>query len=229
MRLKEIKYLVLLLIAYNVCGQSVLAPKLNPSSDNTNPKFNSSDLNPLINNNIASRNSQQDLFDPYRLLYINITRNPDNNINPQPFDHTYYIKPTVKKVEKITTQIISSYRENIRFVGFWNGYAIINFSPSVNIQPFDFISVNANQNLSCFVNIHELKQNFRPLFIHGAAILVIDNSFKFLFGSGKMLPTVINFTAKNLIIALLDRTIASVDRNRMFGYNSYNYSVSIRF
>jgi hypothetical protein len=135
----------------------------------------------------------------------------------------------LKNKIKQAFNIISSFRENIRFGGFWDKYAIINFTPSVNIKPFDFISINANQNLSCFIPVQGIKEHFKSLCIQGAALLAVDNSIKLLFGANRIIPSVAGYAAKNIIISLLRRMIEKKSNNQVYSYNSYNYSVNIRF
>ncbi len=126
--------------------------------------------------------------------------------------------------------IISSFRSNIRFGGFWDKYSIINFTPEMNIQPTDFIRVYAIHSMSYFVPIDRIKQNFRSMALRGAAIMVIDNSVKLLLGSSRLFGPLLSFLAKNLLIYSINKIEKESDKkNNLNNYDYHYYSVSIRF
>lgn len=136
--------------------------------------------------------------------------------------------PVVNKPVKQEFNIISSFRENIRFGGFWDKYAIINFNPSVNLKPVDFISIYANENLSCFVPVTEIKEYVKLLCIHSAAILAVDNSVKLFFNQNAWVAQAAGFIAKNLIISILKSQLNSRDE-KIYNHDSYYFAVSVRF
>jgi len=123
--------------------------------------------------------------------------------------------------------IISSFRKNIRFGGFWENYAIVNFTPDMFIQPFDFISLYASHNYSNYIPMTSIKENIKPLAIEGAVILAVDNTVKFLFSFNKIVQSIVNFTAKNILIGMIRNSM--VYENKPLEYKYYYYSVSIRF
>jgi hypothetical protein len=123
--------------------------------------------------------------------------------------------------------IISSFRSNVNFGGMWGGYAIINFTPQMNIKPFDFISIYANHSSSMFIPISEVKSYVKSLAIKGAAVLAIDNSLKFLIPANQLLQSVIGFTLKNVAIGLLEKSLNKPGQTIEFKY--YYYSINIRF
>jgi hypothetical protein len=132
-----------------------------------------------------------------------------------------------KKVEENKLDLVSSFRSNIRFGGFWDKYAIINFSPSVFVQPTGFLSVYANHNTSMFIPIKEIKDEFKNLCIKGAAVLAIDNLFKVIGGSNKTLPLAANFALKNIVLSILESAMSK--EKDCFEQKSYYYAISIRF
>ena len=141
--------------------------------------------------------------------------------------HDLMPKPVVQ--QKPSFNIVSSFRENIHFGGWWNKYAIINFTPNINIKPFGFISIYANQNLSCFVPIDGIKKHFEFLCVQGASILAIDNSFKLLFDQSRIVPAVIAFALKNIVMSVVMNTLNNNSPNRLYSYRSYFYSMNISF
>jgi hypothetical protein len=96
------------------------------------------------------------------------------------------------------------------------------------IQPFDFISIYANQNTSNYIPVTLIKQGLKPLvtpiIMRGIAVLAIDNSVKFLFSSNKILQQVAGFALKNLAINLLKSS-----SQNMMEFQNYYCSVNIKF
>jgi hypothetical protein len=141
--------------------------------------------------------------------------------------HDLMPKPVVQ--QKPTFNIVASFIENIQFGGWWNKYAIINFTPNINIKPFGFISIYANQNLSCFVPIDGIKEHFEFLCVQGASILAIDNSFKLPFDQSRIVPAVVAFALKNIVMSVVMNTLNNNSPNRLYSYRSYFYSMNITF
>jgi len=134
--------------------------------------------------------------------------------------NTHPQKPQVNN----SFNIISSFRKNIHFGGFWEGYAIINFTPDVFIQPLDFVSIYASHNYSNYVPVSQLKENIKMLLAEGAAILAIDNAAKFLFTHNQIIQSVVNFTLKNIMIGMIKS-----NKKSLLEFKHYFYSVRIRF
>lgn len=135
--------------------------------------------------------------------------------------------PAKNKPDKQEFNFVNSFRENIRFGGFWNKYAIVNFNPSVNLKPADFINIYANENLSCFVPINEVKNYLKLLMFHSAAILAVDNSVKLLFKQNEWIAQATGFIAKNLVILILKEQL--FNRNSIYNHDSFYFAVSVKF
>jgi hypothetical protein len=133
--------------------------------------------------------------------------------------------PPLKTEEKGFQSLVSSFRNNIRFGGFWDKYAIINFSPSVFVKPFDFINIFGNQNTCYLIPINEIKNEMKSLCIRSAAILAVDNACRFFLGSNELVPAIANFALKAAVLQLLKSTTSS----EVIHENSFYYAVSIRF
>lgn len=123
--------------------------------------------------------------------------------------------------------LVSSFRKNVRFGGIWGGYAVVNFTPNMLIQPVDFISIYASHNFRNFIPMKSIKENIKPLIIEGAAVLAIDNTLKFLLSSNKIIQAIVSFAAKNIIINMLNDP--KQKKTKLGDYRSYYYSLSIRF
>src|SRR5690348_11124922 len=74
--------------------------------------------------------------------------NPSETANIQLRDNAYAMMHIKQKEPSPPATIISSFKSNIHFAGFWNHYAIINFTPDVFVKAFDFISIYASHNTS---------------------------------------------------------------------------------
>mgnify|MGYP003513267509 FL=1 len=131
--------------------------------------------------------------------------------------------------EESTFNIVSSFRQNIRFGGFWDRYAIVNFTPDMFIKPFDFLSIYAVHNSSYFIPIKAVKEHFKLMAVQSAAILAIDNTIKHLLPASKMIKAIAGFVLKNVVINSLLGKIISKGSDKIFEQGSYYCSMSIRF
>jgi hypothetical protein len=208
--------IILLLLTFS-------SPQKIYSQDAAPGRTNMSDRDPVIKEPNVSIESVNKLS-----ILKNALRENDIEVKSRVFAHPFRIRPTQNKKVKSAFDIISSFRENIRFGGFWDKYAIINFTPSFNIKPLDFVSVYGNQNLSCFVPIDGIREHFKSLCIQGAAILAVDNTEKLFFNSSKIIPVIVSFAVKNIIISLLMKSVNQETGNKMYSYKSYYYSISIK-
>lgn len=133
-----------------------------------------------------------------------------------------------KKEEQVFNILSSSFRNNIKFGGFWGKYAIINFTPSVSVKPVSFINIYANHCYSCFVPMDGIKEHVKSLFIQSTAILAVDNTIKLLFNPENVIPKIAGFVFKTLVITEVMKTINKNTINRVYEYKYFRYSVSIR-
>lgn len=126
--------------------------------------------------------------------------------------------------------IVSSFRSNIRYGGFWDKYAIVNFTPEMYIKPFDFISIYAIRSMSFWVPIDGIKQNFKSMALRSAAILAVDNSIKLFLGNEKIIGPVMGFLLKNLFLYAINKSESESDnKNNLKNYDQHYYAISIRF
>jgi len=166
---------------------------------------------------------------PKLTIYEKISQNALIN-NVTEF-HSYFqnrnfnSKPAEKKI--FNFNIVSSFRKNIRFGGIWENYAIINFTPDMFIQPFDFISIYASHNYSKYIPMTSIKENIKPLAIEGAAILAIDNSVKFLFSFNYIVQSIVNYAAKNIVIGMIRNSM--IYEKKPLEFKNYYYAISIKF
>lgn len=137
---------------------------------------------------------------------------PQNNIQPEsPLD------------------LMGSFRSNIRFGGFWDKYAILNFTPQIYVKPFDFIGIFASHNISYFIPMEKIRENIKGFAIEGAAIMAVETTFRFLNPRQSLIGKALNFFAKNLIITYMTGLVRGDKDNGVVDFGNYYYCVSIRF
>ena len=136
-----------------------------------------------------------------------------------------------KEIEKI--DIVSSFGSNISFGGFWENYAVINFTPQISIQPAGFLSIYANHYLNCLIPLSRLKEYSASVILQGFAILSIDQSVKlFLQNKSSWISEIITFAAKNLLLNLIIKPSINNTSNSpspSLQFENYYYSMSIAF
>ena len=152
--------------------------------------------------------------------------NPSEIANYQLMNNAYASMHIKQKEPSPPATIINSFKSNIHFAGFWDHYAIINFTPDMYVTPFEFISFYANHNTSVYVPITEAKSYVKSLALKSLAIVAIDNSIRFLLPPNKIIQSLAGFAAKNIILSFLKNTTGS---NSSLEFKYYYYSVSIRF
>jgi hypothetical protein len=138
----------------------------------------------------------------------------------------------IRKEKKYSFDIMNSVGSNISFGGIWERYAVINFTPQMFIQPASFISIYANNNLSCLIPLDLIKEHFQFITIQSLAVLAVDNSVKMLFPAGQWIPQLISFAAKNLLINFLVKSSnekMSNSNTSILQFENFYYSVSINF
>ncbi len=123
------------------------------------------------------------------------------------------------------SSIVSSFNNNIKVRAFENGYTFVNFTPSMHIQPTDFISINASHNICMYTPTNRIKESVKPLIIECAAVLAIDHYVKKLPTENNSIKSIIGFAVKNFILELANRIFnGSAVLNREL---NYYYSINI--
>ncbi|MEO8664616.1 MAG: hypothetical protein ABI462_03890 [Ignavibacteria bacterium] len=207
--MKVFRLLLLMFLIHNIChAQDTL-------NKNNSKKF-------LYQNSFQLENSNQSS------LYNRSA--PDKKTNRTENIVINFFKSKIR--EEQSFDLLSTVGNNISFGGFWDRYAVINFTPQLNIRPVSFISIYANRNLNCFIPISGIKEYYQSVLIQSAAILAIDKSLNFFLDSKNWITDVITFAAKNLIVSLLIKPAIDNTSNTpkpMFQFESYYYSFRITF
>ncbi|MBZ0203648.1 MAG: hypothetical protein K8I03_11590 [Ignavibacteria bacterium] len=140
-----------------------------------------------------------------------------------------FLHPEKTIREDLKSNIVRSFRSNIRFGGFGDKYVIVNYTPEMNIQPSESISIYAHHNLSYFIPMRGLKEHFKLMVIQSAAILAIDNTVKFLIPAKGMLNSIVNFALKNVVLHYMLNSVTGSGKEKIHEFGYYYYSISVRF
>jgi len=141
-----------------------------------------------------------------------------------------FFKPKIR--ERKSFDFLSAVGSNLSFGGFWDRYAVISFTPRMNIKPFSFIDIYANHNLNCLIPINGVKEYYQSILIQSFAILAIEKSVNLLVKSCSWINDVIGFAAKNLFMALLIKP--SIDKSNktakpILHFENFYYSLRVSF
>ena len=158
--------------------------------------------------------------------------NPDETSLPSSIDIDRYnmtkIAPQhTKQEEKFDP--VSSFRSNIRFGGFWDRYAIVNYTPALNIAPFSFMDISAYHNMSYFVPVKAVKEHFKSMAFQSAAVLGIETAFRYIKILPPMLQQIISFFCKNAVLQFMQKRVLNEGTDRIFRHVNYYYNMRIRF
>lgn len=164
----------------------------------------------------------------------NSSKKSSENTSPEKSVELYRYQVDLMQKNKLLKEensfnIVSSFRQNIRFGGFWDRYAIVNFKPDMFIKPFEFLSIYAVHNSSYFIPISAVKEHFKLMALQSAAILVIDNTIKHFLPAGKIIKSVTGFLLKNIVMNTMLEKIRNNGKDKIFEQGSYYCAVSIRF
>ncbi len=124
--------------------------------------------------------------------------------------------------------LITSFSENIE-VGLIGGkYGVISFIPKLSIEPVEFISISANQNVRYLIPIKTASRYLPLLVVQSAYILGIDNFMNLMFKTQTITQSITGFIAKNFVSAFIGTFIDNNSKYKTYSLTSYQYSIKIR-
>lgn len=121
---------------------------------------------------------------------------------------------------------------NFNFGSVTDNYVYLSFTPSMYIQPADFISIYANHNLLKLFPLTEMNKYAYSIFLQSLALAGTQKSFELLFNSKSWLTDLAVFAAKNLVLNLIIKPVTKPDNRKLLPWiqdESFYYSVSLRF
>jgi len=157
----------------------------------------------------------------------NLNINKNESIKPSIFD--FFGKGSSRNShQRPEKDLITSFSENIDIGGISGKFAIISFTPKLRIEPMEFISISANQNVRYLIPIKTASQHLKLLVVQSAYILAIDNFMNLMFKTQTITQSIAGFIAKNLISVLVGTFIDNNSKYKTYSITSYQYFIKIR-
>lgn len=161
------------------------------------------------------------------VLKDNLNINKNESIKPSLFSF-FSSGSSGNSRQKPEKNLITSFSENIDIGGISGKYAIISFTPKLRIEPVEFISISANQNVRYLIPIKTAGQHIKLLAVQSAYILAIDNFMNLMFKTQTITQSIAGFIAKNFISAFVGTFIDNNSKYKTYSITSYQYSIKIR-
>ena len=133
-----------------------------------------------------------------------------------------------KSHQKPEKNLITSFPENIDIVGISGEFAVIRFTPKLNIKPVEFINISANQDVRYLIPIKTAGQHLQLFIIQSTYILAIDNFMNLLSKTQTITHSIAGFIAKNIITSLINEFIDNNSKYKTYSLTTYNYSIKIK-
>jgi hypothetical protein len=161
------------------------------------------------------------------VLKDNLNINKKESVKPSLFDF-FGKKSSRNSHQRPEKNLITSFSENIDIGSISGKFAVISFTPKLRIEPVEFISISANQNVRYLIPIKTAGQHLKLLVVQSAYILAIDNFMSLMFKTQTITQSVAGFIAKNFISALVGTFIDNNSKYKTYSITSYQYSIKIR-
>lgn len=143
-----------------------------------------------------------------------------------------YIQIRESKFESRSFDLMSSFGNNIGFGGFHDRYAVINFTPGLDVNPLSFLNVRCLNRLSCYIPVARINEYYKIVFAQGITMIAIDNTLGLISSSSNWILETAAFVTKNLIISFLFEPFierSESTSNPILEYQYRTFSVSIMF
>jgi hypothetical protein len=189
----------------------------------------------LINNGFTGSNGKitttvvADKLYKLLLSLLKVDHNSNNKETRKPFlDYFFNSGSSGDSRERPEKNLMASISQNIEIGGISGKYAVISFIPKLSIEPVDFISISANQNVRYLIPITTINEHLQLLFFQSAYILAIDNFMNLLSKTHTITQSIVGFVAKNIISSLVSKSIDTNSKYKAYSITSYYYSIKIR-
>lgn len=142
-----------------------------------------------------------------------------------------FYKAPIEIYENYKFNLIESVNDNIKFGGFYNGSVNVQFSPSMYIKPFSFLSIYANRQENLFIPMENIKDYSVTLVAETAGVVFVENFVNLFSPPDNTIRSISKFVLKNCINLLAAKifTGASKENNSVFKYNFYFVSIGLVF
>lgn len=218
---KLVKYFLFCILPMNLLFAQETATNKDYTDNNINETESRVHQN-SINNGLSSSCDKIKPTDNKYNLNIN------KEVRKSFIDNFFRSRPSGNSHQRPEKNLVTSFSQNIQMGGISGGCAVISFTPKLNLEPVEFISISANQNVRYLIPMKTINENLELLFFQSAYILGIDNFINLLPKTHSVTQSIAGFIAKNFITSLVSRVIDNNSKNKAIPITSYNYSITIR-
>jgi hypothetical protein len=190
----------------------------------------------LINNSFNRSNGKiitaiiDDKPDKQQLSLLKVAFNVNNKETRKPIlSYLFSSRSSGNSHQKPEKNLLTSISENIEIGGISGKFAVISFTPKLSIEPLEFISISANQNVRYLIPIKSINEHLKLLFFQSAYVSAIDNFTNLFPNPRSMTLSIAGFIAKNFISSLVSRIIDNNNsKYKAYSITSYYYSIKIK-
>lgn len=139
---------------------------------------------------------------------------------------------SIKHPENNSFDILGNFGDNISFGGFYESFAILNFTPQLNIKPTGFLNIYANHYLNVLIPLSRAKDVSNSILLNSVSMIALEYVTDLFFRNDNWLAQIAEFAIKNCILNLsLKPGLKNVTANNdsILQFDNYYYSFSIVF
>lgn len=147
-------------------------------------------------------------------------------------ENLYFLKPEFENHKNNSLDLLGNIGSNISFGGFYESFAVLNFTPQLNIKPTGFLNIYANHYLNILIPLSRAKEVSKSILINSISMIALENAADLLFKKNNWLIDIAEFTLKNCLINLFlkpELNNTSDVNERILQFDNFYYSVSITF
>ena len=184
-------------------------------------KFNESKISPetdLKENSITSQlpftNTNLTKLIKYRIENLEIKHRSFENTDKRSFD------------------VLGNISNNVSFGGFYENFALLNFTPQLNIDPAEFLNIYANHYYNIFIPLSRAKDISSSVIINSFSLLILDGTSDLLFEDKNWIAQIAELALKNCIINVFLKpklTENQFSNDKILHFDNFYYSLRIIF
>jgi hypothetical protein len=207
--------------------QSLINPNFGKSNEKIKPAVTVENLYKVlqsllkVNHNVKNEDVRKPLNNYiFRSGYtVNSHERPEEHSNRRPDGNSF---------ENPDKNLLTSISENIEIGGISREYALVSFVPKLSIEPLNFISISANQNVRYLIPVKAINEHLQLLFFQSVYIVAIDKFVALFSNTYSITKNIIGFIAKNFISSFFSTWINNDSKDKVYSITTYNYAIKIK-
>ena len=152
----------------------------------------------------------------------------ENSITSQlPFTNTNLTKLIKYRIENLEISHAAKAWESDR-----ENFALLNFTPQLNIDPAEFLNIYANHYYNIFIPLGRAKDISSSVIINSFSLLILDGTSDLLFEDKNWIAQIAEFALKNCIINVFLKpklTENQFSNDKILHFDNFYYSLRIIF